>query len=73
MSLDITQGGLDNNKVTYPDYVYGDNLTPEDAANGFSPWDVSDEAFLQWREANSCPCIRAGRPCDGTCIEGNQS
>ena len=38
---------------SYPDYVYGDNLTEEDRAMGFGPWDVTDEGVAQWRAANN--------------------
>jgi hypothetical protein len=50
----------------YPSHVYGDNLTDEDKALGFGPWDVTDKGVADWREANSCAHIRAGVPCDGT-------
>jgi hypothetical protein len=34
----------------------------------YRPGGITEEEHQQWLAANSCPCIDAGRPCDGSCI-----
>jgi hypothetical protein len=38
-----------------------------DAEIPYRPGDITEEEARQWRAANSCPCIEAGRACDGSC------
>lgn len=52
-------------------YTKGDTPSTFTLAGTEIPYqdgDITAEEVQQWREANSCPCINAGRPCDGSCM-----
>jgi hypothetical protein len=51
-------------------YRAGDEPAAWDCAGTRVPYregDVTEEEVEAWRAANSCPCIEAGRACDGSC------